>query len=95
MEDNASRNISKSVTDLANKEYGLNYFIIDSTAPSPEGLIFYGGYAITDITGLSIDNSTAHADSSDFPATLSMNAQLPGGISGISVETGTIICFYG
>ena len=46
MEDNISRNISRSVTDLADKNYGINYFIIDSTASSPEGLVFYGGYAI-------------------------------------------------
>ena len=95
MEDNISRNISRSVTDLADKNYGVNYFIIDSTASSPEGLVFYGGYALTDITGLSISSSTAHPDSSSFPETLSMNAQLPGGISDISVGTGTIICFYG
>lgn len=96
MEDNISRNISKSVTDLANKSFAsTGYFLVDKDNDSPSGLEFYGGYTLTSVTGLTLTSTLAHPDSADFPVNLAAGVKLPGGIKDISVTDGTLICFYG
>lgn len=95
MEDNVSRNISKSVTDLSNKSFATSgYFIVDADNPSPTGLIFYSAYTLTSVTGLTISSDLLHESSGDFPINLAASVKLPGGIYDITVTGGSLICFY-